>query len=237
MEEVLRMEEVRSGYGEMEILRGLDLHVYRGECVVLIGPNGAGKSTILKGLMGIANIFGGRISLEGVSLEGLRTEEIVRKGVSYVPQVKNVFPHMSVEENLEMGGYIFEGSLVERMEGVYEMFPELREKRRSDAWTLSGGQRQMLAMGKALMVDPGLLLLDEPSAGVSPLNRGIIFESVERIKGTGVSILMVEQNVREGLGCADRGYVIVDGKVRYEGRGEDLLGMEDLGEIFFGVVE
>ena len=234
-DDILSFRGVRASYGEMEILHGVSLRVGKGECVVIIGPNGAGKSTVLKTIMGLLNVDGGEIILDGERVENTSSEKMVHRGVSYTPQVRNVFVNMSVRENLEMGGYIRSSGLLESLAMVYEIFPSLKEKEDQRAGNLSGGQRQMLAMGKSLMIDPKILLLDEPTAGVSPINRQIIFDSIVRILGTGVPILMVEQNVREALFICDRAYILVDGLNRYEGRGDDLLLSDDLGRMFFDV--
>jgi branched-chain amino acid transport system ATP-binding protein len=208
--------------------------VDKGEIVVVIGPNGAGKSTALKSVFGLLKLTGGQVLLDGEDITNTPPEKVVRKGVCYVPQTSNVFPSLSVEENLEMGAFVREDDFRPRMEEIYKLFPPLREKRRQPAGTLSGGQRQMVAMGKAMMLEPKILLLDEPTAGLSPKYRGEIFATVRQINATGVPILMVEQNAKQALGIADRGYVLVDGQNRYEGTGRALLDDPDVAEMFLG---
>ena len=230
---ILDVQNLVAGYGEMEILHAISLHVCKGECVVIIGPNGAGKSTVIKSIMGLNTIMGGKVILGNLDITGLAPEILVKKGISYVPQVHNIFPNMTVLENLEMGGYVVQGSLQQLIKKVYDLFPVLEEKQTDRASSLSGGQRQMLAMGKALMVEPKLILLDEPTAGVSPMNRDIIFESITTLQSAGVPILMVEQNVREALHIADRGYILVDGRNRMQAKGSELLAIDHLGSLFF----
>lgn len=231
---VLSLENIVGGYGETQILHGISMHVHEGEIVVIIGPNGAGKSTAIKAVFGLLNLTGGSISLYGNEITNMPPEQVVHQGVCYVPQTDNVFPSLTVQENLEMGAYLKSGDYSEQMNHIYEVFPPLAEKRHQPAGTLSGGQRQMVAMGKALMLEPKVLLLDEPTAGLSPLFRGEIFSIVERINKIGTSILMVEQNAKQALSIANRGYVLVDGKSRFEGSGSDLLEDPDVAEMFLG---
>lgn len=231
---VLELDNVVGGYGDTQILHGVSLHVDDGEIVVIIGPNGAGKSTAMKAVFGLLKLSGGKVSLDGKDITNTPPERVVRQGVCYVPQTDNVFPSLSVEENLEMGAFVREDDFSGRLQEIYEMFPPLREKRRQPAGTLSGGQRQMVAMGKALMLEPKILLLDEPTAGLSPKYRGEIFETVKMINRTGTPILMVEQNAKQALGIASRGYVLVDGKNRFEGTGQELLDDAEVAEMFLG---
>jgi branched-chain amino acid transport system ATP-binding protein len=231
---VLALEGVHAGYGENTVLHGVSLRIEPGEVVVVIGPNGAGKSTAMKAIFGMLNITGGRVVLEGAEITGLAPDRVVREGVCYVPQVGNVFVSLSVQENLEMGAYLRRDDFRPRLGEIYAMFPDLAEKRRQPAGSLSGGQRQMVAMGRALMLEPKVLMLDEPTAGLSPRYRGEIFETVRRINASGVPILMVEQNAKQALGIADRAYVLVDGENRHEGTGAELLADREVARLFLG---
>jgi ABC-type branched-subunit amino acid transport system ATPase component len=225
---------VRSGYGDMEVLHGVSVELESGELVTIIGPNGAGKSTLLKTIFGLLKPKEGRILFSGEEITGLPPHRIVRRGMCYVPQVDNVFPSLTVEENLQMGAFILKDGIKERLARVYELFPVLRERRRQRAGKMSGGERQMVAMGRALMLDPQALLLDEPTAALAPNLVEQVFKSILRIRESGVAILMVEQNARESLAISDRGYVLVDGANRYSGTGQELLADEDIGRLFLG---
>ena len=231
---VLELERVTGGYGGAEVIHDVSITLGRGEIVTLIGPNGAGKSSAMNAVLGTLIIGSGRVRLEGEDITGTPPEQVVRRGVCYVPQTANVFPNLTVNENLEMGAYIRSDDFRPRMEEMYELFPPLAERRRDPAGSLSGGQRQMVAIAKALMVDPVVLLLDEPTAGLSPRFRGDIFAVVKDINGRGTPILMVEQNARQALGIADRGYVLVDGRNRTDGTGAELLADPDVGAMFLG---
>ena len=231
---VLALERVSGGYGGAEIIHEVSVHVGPGEVVVLIGPNGAGKSTVMNAVLGRLALSGGRVRLRGRDITGTAPERVVRQGVCYVPQSANVFPSLSVNENLEMGAYLRRDDFRPRMREMYELFPPLAERRRTAAGHLSGGQRQMVAIAKALMVEPVLLLLDEPTAGLSPRFRGEIFRIVREINARGVPVLMVEQNARQALRVADRGYVLVDGRNRLEGSGAALLADPAVGAMFLG---
>ena len=231
---VLKLNGLVGGYGDTQILHGVSMRVEAGEIVVIIGPNGAGKSTAMKAVFGLLNLHEGDVLLEGRTITNTPPEQVVREGVCYVPQTENIFATLSVEENLEMGAYVREDDFRPRLEEIYQMFPPLREKRKQAAGTLSGGQRQMVAMGKALMLNPKILLLDEPTAGLSPKYRGEIFAIVRTINDAGTPILMVEQNAKQALGIADRGYVLVDGKNAYEGTGAELLADKEVGQMFLG---
>ena len=231
---VLTIDDIHCGYGETEILHGVSLRVREGEIVVIIGPNGAGKSTAMKSVFGLVNVTGGSVRLGDEDITALPPDRVVRRGVCYVPQTSNVFPNLSVEENLEMGGYVRTDDLRPRIGEIYDIFPPLRDKRQQPAGTLSGGQRQMVAMGKALMLEPRILLLDEPTAGLSPLFRGEIFKVVKQINATGIPILMVEQNAKQALGIADHGYILVDGENRLDDTGPALLANPDVAEMFLG---
>ena len=230
----LQLKGVVGGYGDTQILHGVSITVDLGEIVVIIGPNGAGKSTAIKAVFGLLKLTGGQILLEGEDITNTPPEKVVRNGVCYVPQTANIFPSLTVEENLEMGAYVREDDFRPRLQEIYEMFPPLREKRRQAAGTLSGGQRQMVAMGKALMLEPRILLLDEPTAGLSPKFRGEIFSIVKTVHAAGTPILMVEQNAKQALKIAHRGYVLVDGHNKYTGTGQELLNDPEVAAMFLG---
>jgi ABC-type branched-subunit amino acid transport system ATPase component len=231
---LLDVRHIRSGYGEMSILHDVSMRVDRGEVVTLIGPNGAGKSTLLKTIFGILPPTAGLILFEDTDITGMKPPFLVRRGMSYVPQVDNVFPSLTVQENLEMGAFVRHGGFAERLEAMYMFFPSLRLKRKQRVGSLSGGERQMVAMGRALMLDPCLLLLDEPSAGLSPRLVSTIFEKMAKINQTGVALLIVEQNAREALRLSHRGYVMASGQVRLEGAGKQLLQDEEVGRLYLG---
>ena len=231
---ILELDRVTGGYGGAEVIHEISITLHRSEIVTLIGPNGAGKSSAMNAVLGTLLIGSGQVRLEGEDITATPPEQVVRRGVSFVPQTANVFPNLTVNENLEMGAYIRSDDFRPRMEEMYELFPPLVERRRDPAGSLSGGQRQMVAIAKALMVDPVVLLLDEPTAGLSPRFRGEIFEVVRSINASGTPILMVEQNARQALGIADRGYVLVDGRNRMDGTGTGLLADPDVGAMFLG---
>ena len=230
----LEVEDVISGYGEGDILHGVSLWMEKEEMVSIIGPNGAGKSTLLKTIVGLLRLKQGIIRFKGITISGRRPAEISRLGICYVPQEENVFPTLTVVENLEMGAYIIREDLRERVEQVYHIFPILRERRLVKAGTLSGGERQMLAMGMALMVSPELLILDEPSAGLSPNLVEEIFGKIQEINKTGVGILMVEQNAWKSLQIAHRAYILVMGRNRLEGTAKEFLENPEIRESFLG---
>jgi len=230
----LEVEDVISGYGEGDILHGVSLWMEKAEMVSIIGPNGAGKSTLLKTIVGLLRLKQGIIRFKGITISGRRPAEISRLGICYVPQEENVFPTLTVVENLEMGAYIIREDLRERVEQVYHIFPILRERRLVKAGTLSGGERQMLAMGMALMVSPELLILDEPSAGLSPNLVEEIFGKIQEINKTGVGILMVEQNAWKSLQIAHRAYILVMGRNRLEGTAREFLENPEIRESFLG---
>jgi branched-chain amino acid transport system ATP-binding protein len=224
-----------AGYGAQdEILRGVDLVVGEGEIVAVIGPNGAGKSTLLKAIAGLLRPKAGTITLHGRDITGLSPREISRLGLAYVPQEFNIFPTLSVRENLEIGGYIDRRAAARRIDGVLAQFPVLADKRRHAARTLSGGERQMLAMAMALMVEPAVLLLDEPSAGLSPVAAERLFDAVAQIHKDGVAIAIVEQNANEALAIADRGYILVDGKNSRTGDAKALAADPEIRRLFLG---
>ena len=224
-----------AGYGAAdEILKGVDLRVEPGEIVGIIGPNGAGKSTLLKAIAGLLKPKAGAIQLNGQDVTGREPRDISRLGLAYVPQEHNIFPSMSVRENLEMGGYVDPKAAKSRIEGVFARFPMLSGKRRHAARTLSGGERQILAMGMALMVEPAVLLLDEPSAGLSPVAAEVLFSAITQINKEGVSIAMVEQNANEALAISHRAYILVDGKNSRTGPAAALAADPEIRRIFLG---
>src|SRR5690554_6672029 len=213
---LLSMQGVRGGYGETDILDGIDLHVGAGEIVVIVGPNGAGKSSAMKAVFGLLTLRDRHIVFDGDDITGWTPDRIVRRGICFVPQVDNVFRDMSVHENLEMGAFLRRGDLSGAYERVYGLFPDLKAKRRTLAGNLFGGQRQMVAMGRALMLEPKLLLLDEPTAGLSPKYMEQIFQITRDVRDAGVSILLVEQHAKQALAFCDRGYVLATGANRHE---------------------
>ena len=231
---LLKAEDVTVGYTEIDILHNVTVTVRSGEIVSVIGPNGAGKSTLLKTVFGILKPRNGNVTLKEEDITGLRPDRIVRKGISYVPQVENVFPSMTIQENLEMGAFIRNDDYSQRLEEVFDLFPVLRERKKQKVGHLSGGQRQMVAMGRALMLDPQVLLLDEPSAGLAPVLVSGIFEKVKEINATGVAMIIVEQNAKEALKMAHHGYVLAMGKNVLDDTGEALLANEEVGRLYLG---
>lgn len=231
---LLQIEGVRVGYQEVDILHGINLSLEEGQIVSVIGPNGAGKSTLLKTIFGLLQPRNGKISFKGEDITGLKPEKIVQKGISYVPQVENVFPSLSVQENLEMGAFIRSDDFSHKYKEIYELFPVLEEKRKQKVGHLSGGQRQMVAMGRALMLDPEIILLDEPSAGLAPLLVSNIFEMIKEINSNGISIIIVEQNAKKALEMADHGYVLAMGENVLDDTGAALLANEDIGRLYLG---
>jgi branched-chain amino acid transport system ATP-binding protein len=230
----LEARGVYGGYGEVDILNGVDLAVERGQIVVIIGPNGAGKSTAMKAIFGLVRVREGTIRFDGEEITNARPDQLVPKGMSYVPQERNVFPTLTVRENLDMGAFIRTDDYTAELEQVYAIFPLLKERSRQQAGLMSGGERQMVAIGRALMVKPRLLLLDEPTAGLSPKFIDLIFERVLAINALGISVLMVEQNAKKALGLAHRGYVLVTGANRYDDTGPNLLANPEVAEMFLG---
>jgi len=232
---LLEVTNVYAGYvKDLNILQGIDFRIAPGELVAVIGPNGAGKSTLAKAIFGLLTPEKGQIVFKGKNIAGLKSDKIVKRGMCYVPQIANVFASLSVEENLEMGAFTRSGSLRSLKQKIYTMFPKLASRRRQKAGTLSGGERQMLAMGKALMLEPDLLLLDEPSAALSPILVDSVLEQIKAINQTGTAIVLVEQNAKKALAMADRGYVLENGQDRFEGRGIDLLNDPRIGELYLG---
>jgi ABC-type branched-subunit amino acid transport system ATPase component len=231
---LLTVEGLTTGYGEMEVLRSVALRVQPGSIVSIIGPNGAGKSTAMKAVFGLLRPWQGSIRFGDREIGGLSPDKIVRLGMCYVPQTDNVFPSLTVEENLEMGAFVLAGPTKARKERVYELFPRLAERRRQRAGKMSGGERQMVAMGRALMLDPQLLLLDEPSAGLAPLLVDMIFDKIREVNAAGVAVLMVEQNAKKSLQLADHAYVLVGGENRIDGAGGVLLEDPEVGRLYLG---
>jgi branched-chain amino acid transport system ATP-binding protein len=232
---ILQAENITAGYTrEVNILYDVGIRLTSGQIVSVIGPNGAGKSTLLKTIFGILKPTNGKISLKDEDITGLKPDKVANKGISYVPQVDNVFPSLTIQENLEMGAFIRNDDYSQRLNEIYELFPILGDRRKQKAGQLSGGQRQMVAMGRALMVDPQVLLLDEPSAGLSPKLVDMIFEKIRDINKTGVSMIIVEQNAREALKMADHGYVLAMGKNVLDDTGEALLANEEIGRLYLG---
>jgi ABC-type branched-subunit amino acid transport system ATPase component len=232
---LLEVAGVVAGYGDTEILRGISIELREGEIVSIIGPNGAGKSTLMKTIFGLLHPREGSITFEGHDISHLHPYQIVERGMCYVPQVANVFTDLTVAENLEMGGFLADKKDIPgRMERIYEYFPRLKERRGQRAGKMSGGERQMVAMGSALMLNPRLVLMDEPSAGLSPKMVGVIFDQIRKINASGPAILIVEQNARLSLQMADRGDVLASGENRFEGTGQDLLNDPEVGRLYLG---
>jgi neutral amino acid transport system ATP-binding protein len=231
---VLATSDLVAGYvPEVDILNGVSIEVREGEIVTVIGPNGAGKSTLIKTIFGLLRPRAGTILFQGDDVTVLKPHECARRGLSYVPQLDNVFPTLTVEENLEMGS-LDRSTTDAQIERIYQLFPRLGERRTQTAGTMSGGERQMVAMGRALMPDPQVLLLDEPSAGLAPAFVDAIFEKIEEVNRDGVTIVMVEQNARRALAMSDRGYVLDLGKDRFEGPGKELLDDPKVAELYLG---
>ena len=227
-------EGMTGGYGSVDILHDCTIGVEKGEIAVIVGPNGAGKSTAMKAVFGMLNIHTGSVVLDGEDITTLSPQDRVAKGMAFVPQTNNVFPSMSVEQNLEMGAFLRRDDINTTMEEVYSLFPILKEKRKQNAGELSGGQRQQVAVGRALMTQPKLLMLDEPTAGVSPIVMDELFDLIIEVARTGLSILMVEQNARQALNIADKGYVLVQGKNRFTDTGEALMNDPEVRKSFLG---
>ncbi len=235
-EPLLEVEDVYAGYvKDLDILQGVNFKIYPGELVAAIGPNGAGKSTLAKTIFGLLTPHRGKITFKGENIAGLKSDRIVQRGMCYVPQIANVFPSLSVEENLDMGAFIRNISLQPLKDKIFASFPVLAKRRHQRAGTLSGGERQMLAMGKALMLEPSLLLLDEPSAALSPILVNNVFEQIKQINQTGTAIVLVEQNARKALEMSDRGYVLEAGRDRFSGPGIELLNDPKVGELYLGI--
>jgi neutral amino acid transport system ATP-binding protein len=233
-EALLETDGLRAGYGDLEIVRGVSIRVQPGGFVSVIGPNGAGKSTLLKAIYGLVDAHGGRIRFAGRDITARRPHEVTRLGLNYVPQLDNVFPSMSVQENLEIGSLPARKRSAERFEAIFGIFPVLAARRRQRAGTLSGGERQMLALARALMPEPSLLLLDEPSAALAPTVADRLFEQLKTINRSGVAILLVEQNARRSLALSAYGYVLDMGRNRFQGTGRELLGDPQVVDLYLG---
>ena len=231
---LLEASGVVAGYGQTEILHGVSITVDQGEIVTIIGPNGCGKSTLMKAIVGLVRVRTGSVTFQGADISSRPPEQIVRAGLCYVPQTNNVFPSLTIRENLEMGAFLRDDGYDGRIEEMYELFPDLTAHPGQKAGSLSGGQRQMLAIARALMLDPALLLLDEPSAGLSPVMMNIVFDRIRQINETGVALLLVEQNARDALQMSDRGYILVAGEKRLEDTGQDLLRNPEVASLYLG---
>ncbi|TKJ47014.1 ABC transporter ATP-binding protein [Candidatus Aerophobetes bacterium Ae_b3a] len=231
---LLEAKRITAGYGETEILHRVFVKVNEGEIVSIVGPNGAGKSTLLKTILGLLKPREGKVILEAEDITGLDPDRIVRKGICYVPQTDNVFASLTVEENLEMGAFIRKDNYQNRIQEIYTIFPDLEERRKDRAGKLSGGQRQMVAIGRALMLEPKIILLDEPSASLAPKLVRLIFQKISEINRSGVGILMVEQNIREALRIADQAYVLAMGRNRFHDTGQALLNNQEVGKLYLG---
>jgi len=227
-------ESMTGGYGDTNILNACTIAVDRGEIAVIVGPNGAGKSTAMKAVFGMLSLRDGQVTLGGDDITHLTPQDRVKRGMAFVPQTQNVFTSLSVQENLEMGAYLREDNFDETLRQVYKLFPILEEKRAQPAGELSGGQRQQVAVGRALMTQPSVLMLDEPTAGVSPIVMDELFDRILEIRASGIAILMVEQNARQALAIADTGYVLVTGENRFTDSGKALLANPDVRRSFLG---
>ena len=224
-----------AGYGDgPDIISSCSITANRGEIVAILGPNGAGKSTAMKAMLGLLKLKSGSVNLNGEDISNINPQDRVKKGISFVPQTRNVFAELTVRENLEIGGFLTEGSLENKIESIYSLFPILSEKKSQVVGQLSGGQRQQVALGRALMSDPSVLMLDEPTAGVSPIVMDELFEHIIKVKKTNVAVIMVEQNAKQALSISDRGYVLVTGQNKFEGSGNDLLEDPEVRRSFLG---
>jgi len=227
--------KMTGGYGDgPDIINSCTINVNKGEIVAILGPNGAGKSTAMKAMLGLLNLKSGNVLIEGKDISKLSPQERVKKGISFVPQTRNVFAELTVRENLEVGAFLREDDVLKVIEEIYDLFPILRDKKDQVVGQLSGGQRQQVALGRALMIRPSVLMLDEPTAGVSPIVMDELFEHIVKVKKTDVAIIMVEQNAKQALSISDRGYVLVTGENKFEGSGKELLNDPEVRRSFLG---
>ena len=227
--------KMTAGYGDgPDIITSCSINVDRGEIVAILGPNGAGKSTAMKAMLGLLNLKSGSVSIDGGDISSLSPQDRVKKGISFVPQTRNVFAELTVKENLEIGAFLRKDNINKVIEEIYELFPILKEKRSQVVGQLSGGQRQQVALGRALMIRPSVLMLDEPTAGVSPIVMDELFQHILKVKETNVAIIMVEQNAKQALSISDRGYVLVTGENKFEGSGNELLKDPEVRRSFLG---
>ena len=227
--------KMTGGYGEgPDIINSCTINVNKGEIVAILGPNGAGKSTAMKAMLGLLNLKSGNVLIEGQDISKLSPQERVKKGISFVPQTRNVFAELTVRENLEVGAFLREDDVLKVIEEIYDLFPILRDKKDQVVGQLSGGQRQQVALGRALMIRPSVLMLDEPTAGVSPIVMDELFEHIVKVKKTDVAIIMVEQNAKQALSISDRGYVLVTGENKFQGSGKELLNDPEVRRSFLG---
>ena len=227
-------ENMTGGYGGPDIITSCTINVNRGEIVAILGPNGAGKSTAMKAMLGLLNLKSGKVIIDGKDISKLTPQDRVKEGIAFVPQTRNVFTGLSVQENLEMGAYLREERFEKIIDEIYELFPILKEKKSQLVGELSGGQRQQVALGRALMIKPSVLMLDEPTAGVSPIVMDELFDHILKVKKTNVAIIMVEQNAKQALSIADRGYVLVTGENKFSGTGKELLNDPEVRRSFLG---
>lgn len=228
---MLTVESLSSGYGQMNVVNDVSINISPGEIVVIIGPNGCGKSTLLKTIFGMIKPYSGKMIFKGEDITGSRPFDLVGKGMGFVPQTDNVFPNLSVMENIEMGGYLEKKP---DFSEIFDFFPILHDKKKEKARSLSGGERQMLAMARALMTRPGLILLDEPSAGLAPKMVGVLMEKIKEIGKRRSSVILVEQNVKSALSIADRGYIMVMGRKVFEGKADEILDHKEIGRLYLG---
>jgi len=234
MSKYFSSSNMTGGYGGVDILNSCGIEVNQGEISVVVGPNGAGKSTAMKAMLGMISLKSGEIILNGKDISGLTPEDRVAQGIAFVPQTMNIFSELTVEENLEMGAFLRNDNINKTIEDVYNLFPILKDKKNQLAGELSGGQRQQVAVGRALMTKPSVLMLDEPTAGVSPIVMDELFDRIIEIKNTGVAIIIVEQNAKQALSIADFGYVLVGGKNKFTGKGSELLNNPEVRKAFLG---
>jgi len=227
-------KNLTAGYGGVDIINSCSLEVNKGEIVAILGPNGAGKSTAMKAMLGLIDLSSGQVNINGKDISNLNPQDRVKEGIAFVPQTKNVFTGLTVQENLEMGAHLRTDDFKKVIEEVFSLFPILKEKRKQLAGELSGGQRQQVALGRALMIKPSVLMLDEPTAGVSPIVMDELFDHILKVKETNVAILMVEQNAKQALNISDRGYVLVTGKNKFSGSGKELLNDPEVRRSFLG---